>query len=121
MSKTKICFFLQKLKLTYNSTAAEWWENPPINPLLKVHVFNYTNVDEFFEGKAPKLEVVDLGPYVFLETAGKTNVSFNNDGTITYKVTLVFFLNLIFSLICYFFSGKEILPIFGKSIQWNAV
>uniref|UniRef100_A0A8D8KL16 Lysosome membrane protein 2 n=2 Tax=Culex pipiens TaxID=7175 RepID=A0A8D8KL16_CULPI len=76
---------LEKLKLTYNSTAAEWWENPPINPLLKVHVFNYTNVDEFFEGKAPKLEVVDLGPYVFLETAGKTNVSFNNDGTITYK------------------------------------
>uniref|UniRef100_A0A1Q3G4P8 Putative plasma membrane glycoprotein cd36 n=1 Tax=Culex tarsalis TaxID=7177 RepID=A0A1Q3G4P8_CULTA len=76
---------LEKLKLTFNSTAAEWWENPPINPLLKVHVFNYTNVEEFFEGKASKLEVVDLGPYVFLETAGKTNVSFNNDGTITYK------------------------------------
>lgn len=76
---------LENLKLTFNSTAAEWWENPPINPLLKVHVFNYTNVDEFFEGKASKLEVVDLGPYVFLETAGKTNVSFNNDGTITYK------------------------------------
>lgn len=76
---------LQKLKLTYNSTAAEWWENPPINPLLKVHVFNYTNVDEFLEGKSLKLEVVDLGPYVFLETTGKTNVSFNNDGTITYR------------------------------------
>lgn len=76
---------LEKLKLTYNSTAAEWWENPPINPLLKVHVFNYTNIDEFFEGKASKLNVVDLGPFVFLETAGKTNVSFNNDGTITYK------------------------------------
>lgn len=87
MFKLTFAFFSQKLKLTFNSTAAEWWENPPINPLLKVHVFNYTNVDEFLEGKALKLEVVDLGPYVFLETAGKINVSFNNDGTITYKVT----------------------------------
>ncbi|XP_058826599.1 lysosome membrane protein 2 [Topomyia yanbarensis] len=76
---------LEKLKLSYNSTAAEWWERPPVNPLLKVHVFNYTNIEEFFNGEAKKLKVVDLGPYVYRETAGKINVSYNGDGTITYK------------------------------------
>ncbi|XP_053682925.1 lysosome membrane protein 2-like isoform X2 [Sabethes cyaneus] len=76
---------LEKLKLSYNSTAAEWWERPPVNPLLKVHVFNYTNVEEFIKGEATKLKVVDLGPYVYHETAEKVNVSYNGDGTITYK------------------------------------
>ncbi|XP_053682926.1 platelet glycoprotein 4-like isoform X3 [Sabethes cyaneus] len=64
---------------------AEWWERPPVNPLLKVHVFNYTNVEEFIKGEATKLKVVDLGPYVYHETAEKVNVSYNGDGTITYK------------------------------------
>ncbi|XP_058459928.1 lysosome membrane protein 2 isoform X2 [Malaya genurostris] len=76
---------LEKLKLSYNSTAAAWWERPPVNPLLKVHVFNYTNIDDFFSGIAEKLKVVDLGPYVYLETSDKVNISYNGDGTITYK------------------------------------
>ncbi|XP_055628151.1 lysosome membrane protein 2 isoform X2 [Toxorhynchites rutilus septentrionalis] len=76
---------LENLKLRYNTTAAEWWEKPPVNPLLRVHVFNYTNIDEFMKGQAKKLHVVDLGPYVYHETAEKVNITFNNDGTITYK------------------------------------
>lgn len=75
---------LENLKLEYNSKAAEWWENPPINPLLKVHVFNYTNVEEFMAGVDEKLNVVDLGPYVYLETSKKQNVTHNHT-TITYK------------------------------------
>ncbi|XP_055537622.1 lysosome membrane protein 2 isoform X1 [Wyeomyia smithii] len=76
---------LEKLKLSYNSTAAEWWERPPVNPLLKVHVFNYTNTEEYIRGEATKLKVVDIGPYVYHETTEKVNVSYNGDGTITYK------------------------------------
>lgn len=76
---------LENLKLSHKSTAAEWWEKPPVNPLLKVHIFNYTNMDDFFSGKADKLKVVDLGPYVYHETAEKVNVSYHGNGTITYK------------------------------------
>ncbi|XP_055608637.1 lysosome membrane protein 2 [Uranotaenia lowii] len=76
---------LEQLKLTQHSPAADWWEKPPVNPLLKVHVFNYTNVEDFFDKKTNKLKVVDLGPYVYTETAEKVNVVYNGDGTITYK------------------------------------
>ncbi|XP_050074377.1 lysosome membrane protein 2 [Anopheles maculipalpis] len=76
---------LKQLILTENSTAAEWWARPPVYPLLKVHVFNYTNTKEFLEGKASKLKVEDLGPFVYKETAEKTNIIHNGDGTISYR------------------------------------
>ncbi|XP_053661635.1 scavenger receptor class B member 1 [Anopheles marshallii] len=76
---------LKQLILKENSTAAEWWARPPVYPLLKVHVFNYTNAQEFLDGKASKLRVEDLGPYVYKETAKKVNVSYNGDGTISYR------------------------------------
>uniref|UniRef100_A0A182P0L0 Scavenger receptor class B n=1 Tax=Anopheles epiroticus TaxID=199890 RepID=A0A182P0L0_9DIPT len=76
---------LEKLILSENSTAAEWWENPPVYPLLKVHVFNYTNAEEYLAGKASKLRVEDLGPYVYKETANKVNITHNGDGTISYR------------------------------------
>lgn len=78
---------IQKLILSENSTAAEWWENPPVYPLLKVHVFNYTNTEDFFAGKATKLQVEDLGPYVYKETANKVDITHNGDGTISYRVS----------------------------------
>ncbi|XP_049292752.1 scavenger receptor class B member 1 [Anopheles funestus] len=76
---------LKQLILRENSTAAEWWARPPVYPLLKVHVFNYTNAQEFLDGKATKLKVEDLGPYVYKETAKKVNVTHNGDGTISYR------------------------------------
>ncbi|XP_058066953.1 lysosome membrane protein 2-like isoform X1 [Anopheles bellator] len=76
---------LEKLTLTPNSTAAEWWATPPVFPLLKVHVFNYTNAEEYFAGEDIKLRVEELGPYVYKETAEKINVIHNADGTISYR------------------------------------
>uniref|UniRef100_A0A182NV29 Scavenger receptor class B n=1 Tax=Anopheles dirus TaxID=7168 RepID=A0A182NV29_9DIPT len=76
---------LENLKLIKNSTAAEWWAKPPVYPLLKVHVFNYTNTEEFLAGKEPKLRVEDLGPFVYKETAEKIDVIHNGDGTISYR------------------------------------
>uniref|UniRef100_A0A182MGT3 Scavenger receptor class B n=1 Tax=Anopheles culicifacies TaxID=139723 RepID=A0A182MGT3_9DIPT len=76
---------LKQLILKENSTAAEWWARPPVYPLLKVHVFNYTNAKEFLDGKEPKLRVEDLGPFVYRETAKKVDVTHNGDGTISYR------------------------------------
>lgn len=47
-------------------------------------------MDDFFNGKADKLKVVDLGPYVYHETAEKVNVSYHGNGTITYKVSIFY-------------------------------
>lgn len=57
-----------------------------MNPLLRVHVFNYTNTERFLQGLDPKLKVEDIGPYVYMEKLEKTDVQFNEDGTISYKV-----------------------------------
>ncbi|XP_058123242.1 scavenger receptor class B member 1-like [Anopheles ziemanni] len=76
---------LENLILRPNATATEWWAKPPVYPLLKVHIFNYTNTKEFLAGVDSKLKVKDLGPYVYKETAEKRNVVHNTDGTISYR------------------------------------
>ena len=39
------------------------WLNPPIEPLMKVYVFNITNPQEVLEGVGPDTQ--ELGPYVY--------------------------------------------------------
>ena len=39
------------------------WLNPPIEPLLKLYVFNITNPEEVLEGVDPVSQ--ELGPYVY--------------------------------------------------------
>ena len=39
------------------------WLNPPIEPLLKLYVFNITNPQEVLEGADPQTQ--ELGPYVY--------------------------------------------------------
>ena len=39
------------------------WLNPPIEPLLKLYVFNITNPEEVLEGEDPVSQ--ELGPYVY--------------------------------------------------------
>lgn len=41
-----------------------WWSKPPVEPRIKVYVYNVTNADEFLNnGSKPILE--ELGPYVY--------------------------------------------------------
>jgi CD36 family len=79
--------FFQNLALTNNTKALEWWMNPQVDTLMKVHVFNYTNVDAFLNKIDDQLEVEDLGPFVYRETTQKVDVVFNPNKTITYKVS----------------------------------
>lgn len=66
--------------------AVEWWANPPLNPYLKVYIFNYTNYDAFIEGRDHKLILKEFGPITYTEKVEKTDIQFNENGTITYKV-----------------------------------
>ena len=74
--------------LLKNGTKAfEWWKNPPTKVLLKVHIFNYTNVGEFLAGTDKKFKLQQLGPYVYREKSEKINITENTEeSTLTYRV-----------------------------------
>ncbi|XP_070496760.1 scavenger receptor class B member 1-like isoform X2 [Chironomus tepperi] len=61
----------------------DWYLNPPFSPIIKVHVFNYTNIEEFVSGADKKIRIEEVGPYVYEEQLQKINVQYNGD-TITY-------------------------------------
>lgn len=42
-----------------------WWSKPPVEPMMKIYVYNVTNADEFLNnGTKPVLD--ELGPYVYV-------------------------------------------------------
>ncbi|KAK9506452.1 hypothetical protein O3M35_008390 [Rhynocoris fuscipes] len=67
--------------------AYDWWQSPPDEVLLKAHVFNVTNSEDFMRGRNDKLIIKEVGPYIFREKLYHTNVTFNDNGTLTYTAT----------------------------------
>lgn len=62
--KNGTCSFSQEIVLRPASRTFKWWKQPPINPLMKVYIYNVTNADEFLiDGAKPIVE--ELGPYVY--------------------------------------------------------
>lgn len=74
--------------LKNNSDILEWWLRPPIDPIVKVYVFNYTNIDSFLNGSDTKIFVDEIGPYSYREHIEKVNVRFNDD-QITFHVSII--------------------------------
>ncbi|XP_003742848.1 protein croquemort [Galendromus occidentalis] len=62
----------------------ESWEAAPIPIYVKMYLYNYTNHEHILkDGVKPILE--QLGPYVYREYRKKEDVSFNDNGTVTYR------------------------------------
>lgn len=80
-------FLKQNLVYAKNSTALKYFIKPPLDPLLKVHIFNYTNADRFIEGLDDKLIVEDIGPLTYVEKVEKVDVVYNDNNTISYRVS----------------------------------
>jgi hypothetical protein len=77
----------QNLVLKNNTKTMEWWENSPIQPLLKVYIFNYTNIDDYLNNpKGKKIKVQEVGPYVYKEYGSRVNLNFE-DQKITFNVS----------------------------------
>lgn len=66
-----------------HSLLFEIWKKPPIIIYLNVYIFNITNPVEFLSGKE-KLKVEEIGPYVYQETLENKNITFHDNGTMTY-------------------------------------
>ncbi|XP_076259725.1 scavenger receptor class B member 1-like isoform X1 [Rhynchophorus ferrugineus] len=61
------------------------WSAPPYDVFLKVYLFNITNKEEFLKGKE-KINISEIGPYVYREILTNQNATFNDiDGTVTYQ------------------------------------
>lgn len=65
----------------------EWWMESPIQPLIKVHVFNYTNIDDYLSGRDKKIKLQDIGPYVYKQFGSRVNLEFDADHKITFNVS----------------------------------
>jgi len=56
---------VQKLLLAEDGEIFQLWERPPVDLFLKVYLFNITNHEDFMSGRAKKLNVEEIGPYVY--------------------------------------------------------
>ncbi|XP_066251064.1 scavenger receptor class B member 1-like isoform X2 [Euwallacea similis] len=79
------------LNLSEGSIFFKLWSNPPYDVFLKVYMFNITNTEEFLNG-SEKMNVVEVGPYVYREVLTNENTTFNaTDGTVTFYPHREFF------------------------------
>ena len=53
------------------------WKKPPVNPEMKIYLFNMTNLEAWMNGTQPKLRVEEVGPFVYRETWRKKNITFH--------------------------------------------
>jgi scavenger receptor class B, member 1 len=74
------------LILKNDTKTMEWFMESPIQPLIKIHIFNYSNIDDYFSGRDKKIKVQDVGPYVYKEYGQRVNLQFDDDHKITFYV-----------------------------------
>ncbi|KAL5282474.1 SCRB5 family protein [Megaselia abdita] len=58
------------------------WRNPPVDLYIKIYLFNITNSEMVLAGKE-KINVQEIGPYVYKELMTHDNVNFNKNGTVS--------------------------------------
>jgi len=83
---------LKNLVLSNTSSTFHIWEDPPISPHLKVYFFNLTNPVEVFDGRE-KPRLVEVGPYTYQQQWLKQNITWHDNGTISYKTRKIFTFN----------------------------
>lgn len=80
---------LSKLAMSRTSETFYIWEDPPISPHLKVYFWNFTNPEAFFTGKE-KPVLSEIGPYTYRQKWLKQNITWHNNGTISYRTRKIF-------------------------------
>ncbi|XP_072271866.1 scavenger receptor class B member 1 isoform X2 [Pyxicephalus adspersus] len=65
--------------------AYEMWKDLPVPFFMSIYIFEVVNHKEFLLGEKPKVE--QRGPYVYRESKQKTNITFHENGTVTYIET----------------------------------
>ncbi|XP_050527772.1 scavenger receptor class B member 1-like isoform X2 [Daktulosphaira vitifoliae] len=77
---------IKSAKLTFveGSFLYQLWQKPPVKLYINVYMFNITNSERFLSGEDEKIHVEEVGPYVYWEELVHENITFNDNGTISY-------------------------------------
>lgn len=65
-----------------------YYTSPPIDPILKVWMFNYTNIDDVLNGSAKTIKLNEVGPYIYRERIEKTGIDVQGQ-LITFRVNFI--------------------------------
>ncbi|KDR24218.1 hypothetical protein L798_07625, partial [Zootermopsis nevadensis] len=76
--------FFQGLVLSPTSASYALWKDTPVPITLDFYFFNWTNPEELRQENA-RPNLVEVGPYRFIETHEKVNTTWNQNGTVTYQ------------------------------------
>lgn len=63
----------------------DYWTHPPLDPIIKIYVFNYSNIDAVENGVDKLIKLSEVGPFVYRERTEKTGLKFEGH-KITYYV-----------------------------------
>ncbi|XP_052121454.1 scavenger receptor class B member 1-like [Frankliniella occidentalis] len=72
-----------KLSFMNGSFLFGLWRKPPVHIYVQVYLFNVTNPREFLKGQE-KLRLEEVGPFVYREELENSDVTFNDNDTISY-------------------------------------
>ncbi|KAL9931002.1 scavenger receptor class B member 1 isoform 2-T2 [Glossina fuscipes fuscipes] len=74
--------FNWKLIMRENNEMFDLWAKPPVDLYIKIYLFNITNAEAFLAGRE-KMNVQQVGPYVYRELFTHENVTFNANDTMS--------------------------------------
>ncbi|CAG5033942.1 unnamed protein product [Parnassius apollo] len=55
------------------------WQKPTYELFSEVHVFNYTNVDEYLKGSDKAMKLQEIGPFTFQEIRTNSNITIDKE------------------------------------------
>ncbi|KAK7481721.1 hypothetical protein BaRGS_00027094 [Batillaria attramentaria] len=79
----------QTVIISNTSELYDVWSEPPLPIYMQFYMFNLSNPAEVKQGKKPFL--VQRGPYTYREHRKKYDITFNENGTVTYRQKRTFF------------------------------
>ena len=74
-----------QLTLTQGSQMFKMWSNPPVEPVMRCYIYNFTNIEEFLAGEAETPLLQEVGPYSYSAKHEKEVTEWGQDGTLTFK------------------------------------
>nr|XP_014102705.1 scavenger receptor class B member 1 isoform X2 [Bactrocera oleae]XP_036226453.1 scavenger receptor class B member 1 isoform X2 [Bactrocera oleae] len=76
--------FKWKLTMEEDGEIFNLWAKPPVDLYIKIYLFNITNAEAFLAGRE-KMNVQQVGPYVYKEIMTHENITFNANNTMSTK------------------------------------
>ncbi|XP_023936964.1 lysosome membrane protein 2 isoform X2 [Bicyclus anynana] len=75
--------FRWKVVLSDGGEIFESWRKPEVKLYTRIYLFNITNAEQYMSGQDTKVKVKEVGPFVYREALEHSNVTFNDNGTLS--------------------------------------